>query len=188
MDDSKIIDLFFERSEKAMAIYQLMVDIYKFPKLFMLRSFNGISLMPLPDLAYLGAWNAIPPERPNPLVSYICRLVRNISINRYKYNTASKRKGAYDLCLEELENCLSISGRNEIDDLIDESVLAAYIDEFLNGLGEINRMIFVRRFWYMDSYKAIAKASRLKEGAVRVRMVRVKSDLKEFLKEKGIAV
>jgi len=33
-----------------LAIYQLMVDIYKFPKLFMLRSFNGISLMPLPDL------------------------------------------------------------------------------------------------------------------------------------------
>jgi DNA-directed RNA polymerase specialized sigma24 family protein len=62
------------------------------------------------------------------------------------------------------------------------------IDEFLNGLGEINRMIFVRTFWYMDSYKEIANASRLKEGAVRVRMVRVKSDLKEFLKEKGIAV
>lgn len=187
MDDSKIIDLFFERSEKA--IIELS---NKYGKLCMKISMNIVGdrqdAEECVNDAYLGAWNAIPPERPNPLVSYICRLVRNISINRYKYNTASKRKGAYDLCLEELENCLSISGRNEIDDLIDESVLAAYIDEFLNGLGEINRMIFVRRFWYMDSYKEIAKASRLKEGAVRVRMVRVKSDLKEFLKEKGIVV
>ncbi len=185
MEDSKIIDLFFERSEQA--IIELS---NKYGKLCMKISMNILNnrqdAEECVNDSYLGAWNTIPPERPNPLISYICRLVRNLSINRYKYNNAAKRKGVYDTCIEELDNCLSVSG--EIDELIDESALASYIDEFLDGLDEVNRMIFVRRFWYMDSYKAIAKASSLKEGTVRVRILRVKSDLKNYLEEKGVFV
>ena len=185
MEDSKIIDLFFERSEEA--IIELSS---KYGKVFMKISMN--ILHDLQDAeecvndSYLGVWNAIPPDRPNPLLSYVCRIVRNISINRYKYNNAAKRKGNYDVCLDELEFCLNSSGG--IDDGIETETLSSYIDEFLDSLDEVNRMIFVRRFWFMDSYKDIAKASRLREGTVRVRIVRVKSDLKRFLEKKGVIV
>ena len=134
--------------------------------------------------AYLGAWNAIPPDRPDPLFAYVCRLVRNISINRYKYNNACKRKSNYGVCIEELEYCLGTS--TAIDDGIEESMLTSYINEFLDGKKEVNCMIFVRRFWYMDSYKDIAKASKINEGTIRVRVLRIKSDLKSFLIEKGV--
>lgn len=181
-DDSKIIDLFFERSEEA------IVELSKkYGSLCMKISMNILNNMQDAEEcvndSYLGAWNTIPPERPDPLLSYICRLVRNISINRYKYNNAAKRKGVYDLCLEELENYLSIP--SGVDDDINVSTLSSYIDDFLDGLDEVNRMIFVRRFWYMDSYKDIAEASKLKEGTIRVRLLRVKAGLRNFLIEKG---
>ena len=185
MEDSRIIDLFFERSEQA--IVELSI---KYGKVCMKVSMNILN--DLQDAeecvndSYLGAWNAIPPERPSPLLSYICRLVRNISINRYKHKNAAKRKGAYDMCLDELENCLCSPG--SIDDNIEEAMLSSYLDEFIDSLDDVNRMIFVRRFWYMDSYKDIAKASKLKEGTVRVRILRVKSELKHFLEQKGVIV
>ena len=185
MEDSKIIDLFFERSEEA--IIELS---NKYGKVFMKIAMN--ILKDLQDAeecvndSYLGVWNAIPPDRPDPLLPYVCHIVRNISVNRYKYNNAAKRKGNYDVCLDELEYCLSASGN--VDDGIETAVLSSYIDEFLEGLDEVNRMIFVRRFWFMDSYKDIAKASRLRESTVRVRILRVKSDLKSFLEKKGVIV
>lgn len=185
MVDSKIIDLFFERSEQA------IVELSnKYGKVCMKISMNILNNLQDAEEcvndSYLGAWNTIPPERPNPLLSYVCRLVRNISINRYKHNKAARRNGTYDLCLDELENYLCSPGN--IDDNIEEAMLTSYLNEFIGSLDDVNQMIFVRRFWYMDSYKDIAKASKLKEGTVRVRVVRIKSELKLFLEQKGVIV
>lgn len=185
MDDSTIIDLFFERSEKA--IFELA---NKYGKIFMSLSLNIVNdyhdAEECVNDSYLGVWNSIPPNKPNPLLSYVCRIVRNISVNRYKRNHAEKRKGNYDLCLEELEKTIGLSA--EMDDSLSVREISSYIEEFLDSLDEINRMIFVRRFWYMDSYKKIAKESKLKESTVRVRMLRVKSNLKDFLAKKGVTV
>lgn len=185
MEDNKIIDLFFERSEQA--IIELSK---KYGKVCMKISMNVLNDVQDAEEcvndSYLGAWNTIPPERPNPLLSYVCRIVRNISINRYKQKTATKRNSAYDLCIHELENCLCSPG--SIDDSIEEAMLSSYLDEFIGGLDTVNQMIFVRRFWYMDSYKDIAKASRLKDGNIRVRVARMKSELKLFLEQKGVII
>lgn len=185
MEDSKIIDLFFERSEKA--IIELS---NKYGKILMNLAMNVLNDIrdaeECVNNSYLGVWEAIPPDRPDQLLAYVCRIVRNTSLNRYKYNNAEKRKSRYDVCLDELDYCLHSSGN--IDDGIETKVLASYIDEFLDSLDEVNRMIFVRRFWYMDSYKDIAKASRLREGTVRVRILRVKSDLKNYLEQKGVII
>ncbi|MDD6276653.1 MAG: RNA polymerase sigma factor [Clostridia bacterium] len=185
MDDSKIIDLFFQRSEKA------IVELSdKYGNICMNLSFNILNdyndAEECVNDSYFGVWNSVPPNKPDPLLSYVCRIVRNVSINRYKHNRAEKRKGNYDLCLDELENCIGSSAK--IDDELSVKELSSYIEEFLDSLDEINRMIFVRRFWYLDSYKSIAQKSELKESTVRVRILRVKSDLKNFLKKKGIIV
>ena len=90
------------------------------------------------------------------------------------------------MCLDELENY--VSAQNTVEDVYDETELATYIDEFLDSLSKTNRMLFVRRFWYMDSYEDIADASGLKEGAIRTRLSRIKSDLKLFLEKRGVIV
>lgn len=185
MDDSEIIDLFFERSEKA--IVELSS---KYGSIFMKVSMNVLNnrqdAEECVNDSYLGVWNAIPPEKPNPLLAFVCRIVRNISINRYKKNNTQTRKSNYNLCLDELENY--VSAQNTVEDEYAESELTEYIEKFLDSLSKINRMVFVRRFWYMDSYEDIANASGLKEGAIRTRLSRIKSALKKYLEKKGVKV
>lgn len=185
MLDSEIIDLFFERSEKAIVeLSNKYGSVCKKVSMNVLN--NHQDAEECVNDAYLGVWNAIPPEKPNPLLAFVCRIVRNVSINRYKKNNAKKRKGNYDLCIEELENCMA--SQRTVEDEISEVELSSYIDSFLDSLTKINRMLFVRRFWYLDSYADIAKASGLKEGAIRTRLSRIKSDLKKFLKKRGVIV
>lgn len=185
LDDSEIIDLFFMRSERA--ITELSA---KYGPLCMKISMNILSQKQDAEEcvndSYLVAWNTIPPQKPNPLRSYICRIVRNQSINRWRYKNAKKRKSEYDLCLEELENVLSASGK--IDDELNEKTLVSYLEEFLDTLDPVNRMIFIRRFWFMDSYQAIAKRSGLREVTIRVRISRTKRSLKTFLVKKGVII
>lgn len=183
MGDSEIIALLFARSEEA--IRRLSE---KYGKLCMRIAMNILGnredAEECVNDAYLGIWEAIPPTNPASLEAYLCRLVRNISLNRRKFNQAGKRASGFDLCLEELENCLAASG--EIDEQIQEKALRDCLEEFLENLDPENRWIFVRRFWYADSYRDIAKESGLGEAALRLRMLRIKRRLRRFLEEKGV--
>lgn len=108
LDDSKIIDLFYERSEQA------IIELSQKYGSVCTKVANNI-LNDVRDTeecvndAYLGAWNTIPPQRPNPLLSYVCRIVRNLAIKKYHANTAAKRNSSYDVALDELENCFPAS-------------------------------------------------------------------------------
>ncbi len=182
MDDERIIELFFERSEQAISALS-----EKYGRLLMKVSMNALGTRrdaeECVNDAYLGCWNAIPPARPKPLVSFVCRIVRNISINRAASKGFRQWKSNYEGCLEELEYL--IPGGNDVEQSMDEKQLSACIDEFLHKQNEISRMIFVRRFYFMDSCEDIAEASGLSSGAVRTRLSRVKADLKTFLERKG---
>ena len=167
--DDEILDLFFARSEEAIAILGDPRDAEE-----------------CVNDAYLAAWKNIPPERPANLPAYICRLVRNISIARWKYKQAEKRKTDYGICLEELENSLFSSG--EIVEELSEKELTEYLEKFLDTLDTENRRIFVRRFWYAEPYREIAKAAGMRESALRIRMLRVKKKLKAYLEERGVLV
>ena len=184
MDDNEMIQLFFSRSEKAIAEMN-----NQYGKLCHTLAFNILKnrqdAEECVNDAYLGVWNTIPPKRPNSLMAYLCSLVRNLSVNRRKYNTAEKRKTNYDLCFEEIELYF---GTTELTEKITEKELTGYIELFLDSLTVQERFIFVRRFWYLDSYKAIAKATGLKEGALRVKMTRLKALLKKKLNKQGVVV
>ena len=96
MDDEKIIELFFNRSEQAIE----EVD-KKYGKTCHNISYNilhnKLDAEECVNDAYLGAWNAIPPARPSPLLTYLCKIVRNLSLKRYEFNTAIKRNSTYDV-------------------------------------------------------------------------------------------
>lgn len=185
MEDERIIDLYFERSEQAITE---LSD--KYGRVMTKVAMNALGSMPDAEEcvndAYLGLWNAIPPARPNPLIAFACRIVRNISINRWHSKGFEHRRNNYEECLDELENLLG-SGTS-VEDEVDERLLGSYIDEFLSTRNEIDRMIFVRRFFYMDSCKDIAGMSGLSSGAVRTRLSRIKADLKPFLNDKGVTI
>ena len=183
MEDEEIIQLFNERSEQAISELDL-----KYGKLC--RSISNGILHCYEDVeecvndTYLGVWNRIPPEHPNPLIAFICRIVRNISIAKYKYSTAKKRNSIYDVCLDELEECIESPSNTE--EQFDSSLLSGYIDEFLDSIDFTYRVIFVQRYWFFSDFSSIAAKTGLSEGNVRVRISRIRKKLKDYLKLKGV--
>lgn len=183
MEDSKIIDLFFARDEGAIGAVDTKYG----------RLCHDLSRRILADDrdaeecvsdAYLGLWNAIPPRRPNPLLAFLCRLVRNISVTRYHYNTAAKRSCQYEVALEELEHTLAAPETPET--ILERKELTRLLEVFLSGLSQQDRVIFLRRYWFADSYTEIADRVALREGTVSVRLTRLRAKLHRFLEEQEV--
>ena len=155
IDDEKIIEMFFERSEQGIR----ELDI-KYGKICHNLSYNIVNSRQDAEEcvndAYLGVWNAIPPTRPNPLLSYIVKIVRNISLKIYWRNEARE--------------------------------LARIIGEFLDTLTLENRVIFMRRYWFADSYKDIAEFVGLSEKNISVRLTRIREKMKQYLIEREVFV
>ena len=127
---------------------------------------------------YLSVWNSVPPNRPLPLQPYICRICRNIAINRLRRSSAQKRAG-YEISLDELAGCIS-APRQE-----DSRLLGQALNAWLHTLNKENRAIFLRRYWFGDSIKDIAAATGLTENTVSVRLGRLREKLKAYLYKEG---
>lgn len=183
MEDEKIIELFFERSEQAIRELD-----QKYGKVCHKLSCNIINdrsdAEECVNDAYLGAWNTIPPVHPNPLLTYICKIVRNISLKLYYRKGAAKRNSAYTVAMEELEDCLA--GQSTVEDEIETRELVRMIENFLAALTVENRVIFMRRYWFADSYRDIAGRTGLTEKTVSVRLTRMRRELRQYLKERGV--
>ena len=183
MDDEKIIELFFNRSEQAIE----EVD-KKYGKTCHNISYNilhnKLDAEECVNDAYLGAWNAIPPARPNPLLTYLCKIVRNLSLKRYEFNTAIKRNSTYDVAMEELESCLSSPETVESEIALKE--LTCIIENFLDSLSTENRVIFLRRYWFSDTYSDIAARVGMTEKNVSVRLTRIREKLRNYLTEREV--
>ena len=183
MDDEKIIELFFNRSEQAIE----EVD-KKYGKTCHNISYNilhnKLDAEECVNDAYLGAWNAIPPARPNPLLTYLCKIVRNLSLKRYEFNTAIKRNSTYDVAMEELESCLSSPETVESEIALKE--LTHIIENFLDSLSTENRVIFLRRYWFSDTYSYIAARVGMTEKNVSVRLTRIREKLRNYLTEREV--
>ena len=182
MEDSKIIALFFARSEQAIAELSA-----KYGRLCM-RIANNIlgndqDSEECVNDAYLGAWNTIPPQKPNPLQAYICRIVRNIAITRYHTNTAQKRNSHYDVALEELENCLF--SPETAESKLEAKELSHLLDRFLASLDARSRVMFVRRYWYSEAVGDIADAFHMRPNSVSVQLNRIRNKLRKFLIQEG---
>ncbi len=181
--DDEIIELFFARSEQA--IRELDA---KYGKACFKLSYSILNNRPDAEEcvndAYLGAWNAIPPARPDPLLSFILKIVRNISIKAYRKNTAGKRNSAYTVAMQEIEPFLPAPTVTE--DEVEARELAGMIERFLEMQTAENRVIFMRRYWFLDTHKEISKRTGLSEKNVSVRLARIRKKLRAFLTGKGI--
>ena len=185
MEDSKIISLFFERSEQAIealdrkygsAIRKTAANFLK----------DRLDVEECVNDTYLRAWSTIPPQAPNPLASYVCRIARNMAVNRYHSNKAEKRNGEYDLVLDEIEECIP-SGMS-VEAELDAKELGAAINRFLQGLSSEDRFLFVRRYWYADSVRELAAMTHGSPNRISVRLFRLREKLRNNLMKEGLLV
>ena len=185
MDDEKIIGLFFSGSEQA--ITALDAKYGKVCRKISCNILNNVQdAEECVNDAYLGTWNAIPPQKPNPLLAFVCKIVRRYSIMRYRENTALKRNSPYEIAMDEIEETLA--SPVGVEQEIEAKELAGFIESFLDTLSGLNRMIFIRRYWYLDSYAEIAGQTGLTEKNVSVRLTRTRKQLREYLISKEVLV
>lgn len=184
MDDKQIIRLFFERSEQAITeLSQKYGDLCMKIARSILNDHQDAE--ECVNDAYLGAWNSIPPQSPDPLRSYICRIVRNRSLKKLRANTAIKRGSRFEVSLSELEDCVS---DQTLDEQLSISELSAQIDAFLSALPKDDRVMFVKRYWFSESLSEIAAAFHITENNVSVRLSRIRVKLCQYLERKEVTI
>lgn len=185
MEDNKIVELYWERSESAIKETQKKYGNY-------CQSIAMNILGSFPDAeecvsdAFLQAWNSIPPQKPLSLAAYIGKITRNLAINRSIHQGAQKRSARVTMVLDEVEEFLPspIDGAS----LSDELALKEAINHFLGTLSAEHRVVFLRRYWYMCSVKEIAKELRLSESNVKIILHRTRAKFKDYLEKEGIQI
>ena len=185
MEDEAIIELFFARDQQAIREMDL-----KYGKICRNLSYNLVNdrrdAEECVSDAYLGAWNAIPPARPDPLLPYLLKIVRNLSLKAYWRKEAAKRSGHYTVALEEIEGC--VADRKTVEGEVGARELARILEEFLDTLTPENRVIFLRRYWFADSYQDIAGFTGLSEKTISVRLSRTREKMKRYLTEREVFI
>ena len=111
MDDKRIIELYFSRSEQAIKETDTQYGRYCYRIAYNILHSPEDSEECVND-TYLSAWNQIPPTRPNYFSVFLGRITRGLSIDRWRRSHSQKRgKGQLPLAIHELEDTLS-SGKS----------------------------------------------------------------------------
>lgn len=184
MEDFKIVDLYWERSERAISETGA-----KYGKMLLSISYSLLKSREdaeecLND-TYISAWNQMPSDRPTYLGAYLSKIIRALSIDRFR-SKHSKRRGGFEELCSELDEC--IPDGVSIEEQFDNDRLSAVINRFLEGLPEEKRVIFVRRYFYSDSVEEIARRMRISPSKVKTSLFRMREELRQILEKEGLLV
>ena len=177
MEDQKIIELYFARNEDAIAetankygnlCHQISLNILK----------NSSDAEECVNDTYLKTWNSIPPTRPVSLGAFVCKIARRLSINRLRDNRRIRRNRELDVALHEVEDCIPDEERSSGE-------LTWLLEDFIRKQSELDRNLFMGRYWHAYPLRRMAAAYGLTEGAVSARLHRIREQLRKYLTERG---
>ena len=186
MEDTAIVQLYWDRDERAISATSEKYGGYC----------AAIAVNILGDRAdaeecvndtYLRAWNAMPPHKPHVLSTFLGKIVRNLSLNRWRQNTAEKRGGGMlPAVLEELAEV--VSGAEDVERKVEETALISAINDFLSQLSPERRSMFICRYWRTDSVADIAARCGMTPGAVTMTLSRLRAALRKELLKRGFSI
>ena len=185
MNDAGIIDLYWQRSERAIPETENAYGPYCHTVAYNLLR-NADDAEESVNDTWLAAWNAMPPERPSALRAWLGRITRNLSLDRWKAGRTQSRGAGMETLLGELDEC--IPDHRGPEQAAEERVLAECVSAFLRGQTTDNRYIFLRRYWYGEDIAAIAKRLDCGESRVKSALFRTRKALRAFLEKEGITV
>ena len=183
MDDNAIIQLYWDRDEQS-----IYATSEKYRHYCMSIARNSLANKEDADECvndtYLKAWNTMPTKWPEQLSTFLGKITRNLSFDRYKRNHAEKRGGSeIFLVLDELADC--VSDRDNVEQMIDREELIMAINSFVSNLSSVKQHIFIRRYWYADSVSSIAKECGVSPANISKKLERMRKNLKTYLIERG---
>lgn len=184
MEDSKIIELYFERSEQAIKETEM-----KYGKLCYVIANNVLNnnedSKECVNDTYMGVWNTVPPTKPNCFKAFICKITRNLSLKRLEFLKREKRSADIVLSLDELAGILP--DEHYAPDVSDEDI-GKLISDFLKNQKEDIRNVFIRKYFFFDSTKDIAKRYGFTESKIKNMLFLTRNKLKDFLIKEGVEI
>lgn len=184
MDDAQIIDLYWARAETAISETANKYSKYCHAIAFNIL-YNQEDSEECVNDTFLRAWDAMPPQRPNRLSTFLGKITRNLALNKYEKSTAKKRGGGQvPLVLHELQDCLPAA--YSVEQVVEDAALVASLERFLAALPTDTRKIFMRRYWYLSPIREIAREYGLSESKVKMTLLRARHTLKQILEKEGI--
>ena len=186
MEDTAIIDLYWARSQQAIAESERKYGPYchTIARRILDREEDAEECV---NDTWLRAWNAMPPQRPGVLSAFFGRLTRNLSLDRWRRLRAAKRGGSQvEVALHELEDC--IPDRRRPDECLEAVETAALISAFLRRQPEADRVLFIRRYFHLERLEELAPRLGLSTGQAKSRLHRMRQRLRTELEKEGVAV
>jgi len=180
MEDEKIMELFFQRDESAVAEAQGKYFSYCMRIAMNLLS-DGQDAEECVNDTFYEAWKRIPPERPQKLKSWLGKIVHNISINLWKKNHAQKRYHGLSQALDELSD--SVPSLPNMEQEVEDAEMGAMIDRWLLSLPKPERCAFIRRYWYGLTLHELAEEMEIPPNKLAQQMYRLRQSLKAFLEK-----
>lgn len=184
MEDNKIIELYFNRTESAITETKNKYGRYLHAiSINILQSYQDAE--ECVNDTYLRTWNSIPPTRPMQFKTYLGAITRNLSLDRYKRRFAEKRAGEeFTVLLSELEDCLADNSAPE--NILGNKEIATQISIFLRKLPKEKCNLFIRRYYYCDNIKTLAKLFGHSESKIKSTLFHIRQHLKKHLEKEGI--
>ena len=186
MEDEKIIDLYFARSEDAINSTDRKYG------LFLKQLANNIlhnheDSEEVVNDTYMKAWDSMPPERPNLLQNFLARITRNLSLNRLKYLLAQKRCSDTAALFSELDECVP-DPNGDLDTRFDAEQIRASINSYLHTIDNLDCAVFLSRYFYARTIDEISRCYDMTKGKTRYILARVRSGLKARLEKDGVTI
>lgn len=184
MDDQKIIDLYWNRSERAISESDQKYGRYCYAIAYNILTNNEDAEESVSD-TYMAAWKTMPPKRPAILGTFLGKITRHLAIDRWRARNRYKRGGGeIVLALEELEDC--IAADQTVEKAYERKQLALVFNRFLDSLPKTERQVFLCRYWYLDSISVIANYYGFSDSKVTSMLYRTRKKLRETLKKEDL--
>lgn len=183
MEDKEIVRLFWDRNERAIKETSVKYGGYCYQIAFNILLNKEDADESVND-TWLKTWECIPPHFPEVLATFVGKITRRISLNKWHSKTRIKRGGGQvSLALEELEECISDS--NDVEKSIEHKELLRLINTFLGTLPETERDLFVCRYWFFASIQELSEKFSFSESKTKSMLFRTREKLKNCLEKEG---
>lgn len=184
MEDDSIVSLYWARSEKAISETSKKYGNYCYSIAYNILG-NVEDADESVNDTYLDAWNNIPPHRPSILSTFLGKITRRISIDKWRGRTAEKRGGGeIVLVLDELSDC--IPSDQSVEREVEAAELSQLIDDFVMSLSPIERRVFICRYWYLDPIADIAQRFGFSQSKVKMMLHRQRKKLLNRLEREAL--
>ena len=185
MEDGKIVELLYVHDENG-----LKETKNKYDNLLNSLSYrivgNKSDAYECVNDTYMKIWDSIPPEKPIYFQAFICKIIRQVSIDKYRYNHRKGRNSNNLVYLSDLD--YEVKSNKNIEEEIQERLLIGTLNKFIDKLDVENKVLFIRKYFFFEDTKTLSKHYGLSETNINVKMLRIRNKLKKYLESEGYTI